>query len=279
MWRAVYGLDRARSTTQKSGKETHVGRLEGKVAIVTGAAQGMGEADARAFVEQGAKVIMTDVQEELGQSVARDIGKNIHFMNHDVSDPEGWSRVVSEAEKRFGNVNVLVNNAGIIGKISPTVALSLQDYEHVCAVNQTGVFLGMRAVIPSMLKAGGGSIINVSSISGMLAEGGSPNIAYVGSKFAVRGMTKMVASEYGSKNIRANSVHPGYIRTPMMVAGTGEDGGGAASNIPLNRLGEAVEVANLVVFLASDESSFISGVEHVIDGAMTATRGHAITVA
>jgi len=132
------------------------------------------------------------------------------------------------------------------------------------------VFLGMKAVLPGMLAAGGGSIVNISSISGIVAIVGSPNIAYVGSKFAVRGMTKHVAVEYGARNIRVNSVHPGYVRTPMMVAATDEDGGGAAATIPLRRFAESVEIANLVVFLASDEASFITGAEHIIDGGMTA---------
>jgi 3alpha(or 20beta)-hydroxysteroid dehydrogenase len=254
-----------------------MGRLEGKVAIVTGAAQGMGEAEARLFVAEGAKVIMTDMQKDLGSKVAAELGPNAHFIEQEVADKAGWKKVVQEGEARFGTINVLVNNAGIIGKIANTIDFGLPDYDRVVAVNQTAVFLGMQAVLPSMLKAGGGSIVNISSIAGMIAEAGSPNIAYVGSKFAVRGMTKMVAAEYGPHNIRVNSVHPGYIKTPMMVAGTGEDGGGAAKQIPLGRLGEAREVANLVLFLASDESSFISGMEHVVDGAMTAARGEPIT--
>ena len=128
----------------------------------------------------------------------------------------------------------------------------------------------MKAVLPGMLAAGGGSIVNISSISGIVAIVGSPNLAYVGSKFAVRGMTKHVAVEYGDRNIRVNSVHPGYVKTPMMVAATDEDGGGAAAAIPLRRFAESVEISNLVVFLAFDEASFITGAEHVIDGGMTA---------
>ncbi len=144
------------------------------------------------------------------------------------------------------------------------------DYLRVCAINQTGIYLGMQAVLPGMVAAGGGSIVNISSISGMVAIVGSPNLAYVGSKFAVRGMTKHVAVEYGDRNIRVNSIHPGYIKTPMMVAATDEDGGGNVSQIPLRRMAEPVEIANLALFLASDESSFITGAEHVADGGMTA---------
>jgi len=151
-----------------------------------------------------------------------------------------------------------------------TADLPAPVFQQVCKVNQFGVFLGMRAVLPGMVQAGGGSIINISSISGMLANVGSPNLAYVGSKFAVRGMTKQAAVEYGKWRIRVNSVHPGYVRTPMMVNATDEEGGGIADAIPLGRIADPEEVSELIVFLASDESRFITGAEHVIDGGMTA---------
>ncbi|EED36330.1 3-oxoacyl-(acyl-carrier-protein) reductase [Luminiphilus syltensis NOR5-1B] len=219
---------------------------------------------------QGAKVLMTDVNEKDGERIAEEIGDAAIFALHDVGRADHWTRVVALAEKHFGPVTVLVNNAGIIGPISSVAELTLEEFLGVCTVNQTGVFLGMQAVIPGMVSAGGGSIINVSSISGLVANIGSPNLAYVGSKFAVRGMTKQVAVEYGAHKIRVNSVHPGYIKTPMMVAATDEDGGGAADLIPLKRMAEPEEVSDLVVFLASDESSFITGTEQVIDGGMTA---------
>ncbi|MFZ0500927.1 MAG: glucose 1-dehydrogenase [Steroidobacteraceae bacterium] len=244
-------------------------QLDSKVAIITGAAQGMGSAHARLFVERGAKVILTDVL-EAGKSLAQSLGPNAMFIHHDVSEATGWKSVVRQAEARFGTINVLVNNAGILGPIAATTEITEEQYLRVCAVNQVGVFLGMQAVIPSMLRAGGGSIVNVSSISGMVAVYGSPSLAYVASKFAVRGMSKQAAVEYGAKGIRVNSVHPGYIRTPMMVAGTGENGGEAVPQIPLGRIADPVEVSHLVAFLASDEASFISGTEHVIDGAMIA---------
>ena len=178
--------------------------------------------------------------------------------------------MVETAEAKFGTVNVLVNNAGILGPIAATVDLPLDDYNAVCNINQTGVFLGMQSVLPGMLAGDGGSIINISSIAGIVAIVGAPNLAYVGSKFAVRGMTKQVAVEYGKDNIRVNYVHHGYIKTPMMAAATDEEGGGAVDVIPLNRMAEPSEVSDLVVFLASDNSSFITGMEHVIDGGMTA---------
>jgi 3alpha(or 20beta)-hydroxysteroid dehydrogenase len=247
-----------------------MGKLSGKVAIITGAAQGMGEAHARAFVEAGAKVILTDVNEKDGQALADGLGENAMFIKQDVRDAATWKMVVEQGEAKFGTINVLVNNAGIIGTISKTVEFSQADYQLVCDINQLGTYLGMQAVIPSMVKAGGGSIVNISSIAGMIACMGSPNLAYVGSKFAVRGMTKQVAAEYGPNNVRCNSVHPGYILTPMMVAATDEHGGGAGEVIPLKRLAAPKEVSQLVMFLASDESSFITGTEHVIDGGMTA---------
>jgi 3alpha(or 20beta)-hydroxysteroid dehydrogenase len=247
-----------------------VSRLTGKIAIITGASQGMGMAHARAFVAHGAKVILGDLNEKAGKALASELGSSAIFVRQDVARAEDWKAVLREGEERFGTINVLVNNAGILGTLAATIELSETEFLRVCAVNQTGVFLGMQTVLPGMIKAGGGSIVNISSIAGLVAIYGAPNLAYVASKFAVRGMTKQVAVEYGAKNIRANSVHPGYIKTPMMVAATDESGGEALTQIPLRRMAEASEVSNLVVFLASDESAFITGTEHVIDGGMTA---------
>ena len=247
-----------------------MGRLSGKVAVITGASQGMGEAHAKAFVAEGAKVILSDINEAAGSVLAESLGDEAIFVLHDVASAADWAQVIAQGEARFGPINVLVNNAGIIGPVAKTADISEADFARVCAVNQTGVFLGMQAVLPSMIANGGGSIVNISSISGMLANVGTPNLAYAGSKFAVRGMTKQVAVEYGAHGIRANSVHPGYVKTPMMVAATDEDGGGAASAIPLGRFAEVGEISPLVIFLASDESSFVTGMEHVIDGGMTA---------
>jgi 3alpha(or 20beta)-hydroxysteroid dehydrogenase len=245
-------------------------RLSGKVAIITGASQGMGASHARCFVAQGAKVILGDVNEEDGAKLASELGRDALFVKQDVARKPDWDTIVKLGQERFGRINVLVNNAGIIGALASTVDLTEQEYQRICSINQTAVFLGMQAVIPSMLQTGGGSIVNISSVAGMVAIYGSPNVAYVASKFAVRGMTKQVAVEYGGRNIRVNSVHPGYIKTPMMAAATDENGGEAIKQIPLKRMAESSEVSNLVIFLASDESSFITGTEHVIDGGMTA---------
>lgn len=247
-----------------------MGRLEGKVAIVTGAAQGMGASHVRSFVAEGAKVVFTDINEKGGRALADEVGDSVLFVQQDVTNEDAWQTVVRAAEAIFGNVTILVNNAGVLGPIAKTADLSEADFLKVCAINQTAVYLGMKAVIPSMLKAKVGSIVNVSSIAGMAANYGFPSLAYVGSKFAVRGMSKATAIEYGADNIRVNSVHPGFIQTPMMVEGTDENGGDAVGLIPMGRIAQANEVSNLVLFLASDESSYITGHEHVVDGGLLA---------
>lgn len=245
-------------------------RLAGKVAIITGAAQGMGEAHARLFAEEGAKVVLTDVNEQGGSALAAELGPDAIFVRHDVSSRSDWMDVVQRAEDHFGTVSVLVNNAGIIGPVKGILDLSEEEFTSVFRVNELGPFLGMQAVLPGMIAAGGGSIVNVSSIAGMLGTRTSSNVAYCSTKFAVRGMSKLIAAQYGHAGIRVNSVHPGYILTPMMVAATDENGGGAADLIPLGRLAKPDEVSRVVLFLASDESSFVSGAEHVVDGAMIA---------
>lgn len=245
-------------------------RLDGKVAIVTGAAQGMGEAHARRFVREGARVVLTDLNEEGGAALAAELGEHALFVKQDVSSSSGWTEVVAKAEARFGPVTILVNNAGVIGPVRGLVEFTEEDFLRVCAINQLGVFLGMQAVVPGMVAAGGGSIVNISSIAGMLGTKESSNAAYCASKWAVRGMSKLIATQFGHAGVRVNSVHPGYILTPMMVAATDEQGGGAAAAIPLGRLAQPDEVSSVVLFLASDEASFVSGAEHVVDGAMIA---------
>ena len=242
-----------------------MGRVEGKVAIVTGAAQGLGASHARVLAEQGAKVVLTDILEERGCEVATQIGSNAKFMSQDVSREQDWQRVINDAEGEFGAISVLVNNAAIATR-TPIEKLTLAEYQRVIDVNQTSVFLGMRAVLPSMRRNGGGSIVNLSSATGIV---GMPGVlAYGASKFAVRGMTKTAAAEFAVDNIRVNSIHPGAINTSM--APLAEEGQGPVDMViattALRRLGEPVEVSQVVLMLASDESSYVTGAEFVVDG-------------
>ncbi|MCX6395955.1 MAG: glucose 1-dehydrogenase [Propionibacteriales bacterium] len=244
-------------------------RLSGKVAIVTGGAQGQGAEIARQFVAQGAKVVIADVADELGAALAAELGADAHFRHHDVSDEDSWTALVEDTNERFGPVSVLANNAGIL-RFAEIEKMTKEEYLLLVNVNQLGTFLGMKAVARTMRKNGGGSIINASSVEGL--AGMASLTAYTATKFAIRGMTKAAAMELGPKQIRVNSVHPGMIDTPM----TRPHGGDAAmefgaSRVPLRRVGYPSDIAPLYVFLASDESSYINGAEIAIDGGVTAT--------
>lgn len=240
-------------------------RLKDKVAIITGGAAGMGETHVRLFIEEGAKVVLTDINTEKGQALADELGGNALFIQHDVTDEAGWETVVAEAEKAYGPVNILVNNAGI----SPVLSLehaSLEEYMNVVNINQVSVFLGMKHVAASMKKSDQGSIINVSSINGL--TGGV--IGYTDTKFAVRGMTKAAARELAQYNIRVNSVHPGVINTPMVQESDAfEQIQQMVQMIPLKRMSEPNEISQLVLFLASDDSSYSTGSEFIADGGIT----------
>lgn len=250
-----------------------MGKLDGKVALITGAARGQGEAEARLFVEEGARVVMADVLDGEGQVVAKDLGDAARYCHLDVTSEVGWTAAVEVATSEFGRLDILVNNAGIL-RLSPLVSTTIDDYMAVINVNQVGVFLGMRAVIPAMAANRSGSIVNISSIDGLVGMAGS--VAYVASKFAVRGMTKVAALELGSLGIRVNSIHPGGVDTPM-VHMEGLDPATLdqmmAQRVPLGRIGRPIEIAQLAAFLASDESSYSTGSEFVSDGGMTAGFG------
>ena len=239
-------------------------KLEGKVAIISGAARGQGAEEARRFVAEGAKVVLTDLLPG-GADVAAELGDAAMFVRHDVTVESEWGKVVKAAVERFGRVNVLVNNAGIFRPASITDTTA-ESYEQHYRVNQLGVFFGTKAVIEAMKAAGGGSIVNISSAAGM--RGYPDMIAYAGTKWAVRGMTKCAARELAPVRIRVNSVHPGLVNTPML-----DDHDPAAlkafeAAVPLGRMAQTADVVEIVTFLASDLSSNMTGAEIVTDGGL-----------
>ncbi|WP_433205428.1 glucose 1-dehydrogenase [Nocardia sp. CA-107356] len=239
-------------------------RVAGKTVIVTGGARGMGAAFARRLAAEGASVVITDVLVDDGKAVAAELGDDALFVPLDVTDESAWAAVVSEAERTFGPVCGLVNNAGIV-HVDPIERLAEADYRRVIDVNQVGVFLGMKTVVPSMRRAGGGSIVNISSIGGIIAF--SNILGYVASKWAVRGMTKAAAQEFGADGIRVNSVHPGVVATEMTA--DSDRSHSMVHGQPLPRAAAPGELANLVLFLISDEASFCTGSEFVADGGYT----------
>ena len=255
-------------------------RLESRVAIITGAAAGVegqlmgfGGAAARIFAREGAKVVLTDIKEEMGEATAaqiRENGGDAVFLAHDVTSEARWTEVIRETVERYGKLDVLVNNAGTGARFT-VEETTVDAWDGQMDVHAKGVFLGTKHAIPEMRRAGGGSIINVSSIYGLV---GSPtSTAYHAAKGAIRLFTKSAAVQYAGENIRVNSVHPGYCWTPLTDAGySGEEGRREWSleRIPLGRLGNADDIANGILYLASDESSFVTGAELVIDGGTTA---------
>lgn len=247
-----------------------MGRLDGKVAIVTGGARGMGESTVRLFVREGARVVIGDLLEAEGQALAEELGDAAVFLRMDVSQEADWTRAVSLAQS-LGPLNVLVNNAGMLLLASITDT-SPEDFMRVVQVNQLGTFMGIRSVVEPMKAAGGGSIINVSSVDGMQSKAGLA--AYSSTKWAVRGLTKNAAIELGQYGIRVNSVHPGGIFTDMGGANTGiseqEMSEGVYADFPIPRVGRPEEVAYINLFLATDEASYSTGGEFLADGGWAA---------
>lgn len=240
------------------------GRLDGKVCLITGGARGQGEAEARRFREEGGIVWITDVLDREGAELAAAIGAQYRHL--DVSREEEWERIVGEIVAAHGHIDVLINNAGIFRR-NKLMHTPLEEYETVMAINARGVFLGMRAVAPHMLAVGRGSIVNISSLAGLRGAMGA--FAYGASKWAVRGMTKTAAVEFARSGVRVNSIHPGLIETPMADQ-LGGNVDKMAQRTPLGRMAAASEVANLALFLASDESSYSTGSEFIIDGGLNA---------
>lgn len=252
-----------------------MGRVDDKVVIITGAASGQGKEEARLFASEGAKVVATDVQEEALTKVVEEIkssGGDIIGLKLDVSNEDEWNQVVQSTIEQYGKIDTLVNNAGIGGAEGylQLNELDLKTFEKFIAINTTGQFLGMKAVAPEMIKAGGGSIINISSIAGLI--GGQAGVHYTASKGASRLMSKEAAIELAPHNIRVNSLHPGGVVTPMLSALTENEEllNEALKTIPLGRLAEPIEIATVVLFLATDEASYITGTEIVVDGGVTA---------
>ena len=237
-------------------------RLAGKIALITGGARGMGASHARAMVAEGASVVIGDILDSDGEAVAAELGDAVAYTHLDVTDRDQWAQAVATAVERYGGLNVLVNNAGIapagaIGRCTP------EQWDAIVAVNLTGVFNGIHASLDALKAAAPSSIINISSTAGL--QGYSQLLGYCASKFGVRGLTKSVALELGAHNIRCNSVHPGAVATPMTAGIDASQG-----HVAMRRVGRSEELSNLLVFLASDESSFSTGAEFVADGGETA---------
>lgn len=240
--------------------------FDGKVVLVTGGAGGQGESHARRFIAEGAHVVITDIADDKGRALAESLGDKATYMHHDVSSEDEWKAVIDAIDKKHGKLDVLINNAGLYKPAS----IADTDYSSLrltIDINQVGVFLGMKFSADLLAKSGSGSIINVSSLAGLR---GFPNaIAYVGTKWAVRGMTKTAAAELAGNNIRVNSIHPGFIDTVMLEENDPSVNKEGQETTPLKRLGTPGEITDLIVFLASDQSSYITGAEVAIDGGLS----------
>jgi len=253
-----------------------MGRLDGKVALITGGARGMGKSHVRHFVSEGARVVFGDVLDDRGAAVAEKLGDEVcRYIRHDVTAEADWAAAVALATGTFGRLDVLVNNAGVL-KYASIADMPLAEFRQILDVNAVGCWLGMKAVIEPLKAAGGGSIVNISSIEGFTGAAGLS--AYTASKFAVRGMTKVAAQELGRFGIRVNSVHPGGVLTRMTLGQTEAfdqvDGAGFLASLPIARFAEPIEISRLVAFLASDDSSYSTGSEFVADGGVLSGPGY-----
>ncbi|MGE4404333.1 SDR family NAD(P)-dependent oxidoreductase [Pseudomonas sp.] len=241
-----------------------MGKLDGKIAIVTGAASGMGLAQSRLFHAEGAKVLLTDISPK-GEQYAAELGANAAFLQHDVASEENWIAVINRASELFGPVNILINTAGIANDTTPIEDTTVADFERIIGVNLRGVFLGMRAVTPIMAREGGGSIVNVASAAALLGSEGLT--AYSASKAGVRGLSRAAAKELGKHGIRVNTIFPGAINTAIVTPDlfkVFEEF--MAPRLPIQRMGTAEEIARATLFLASDDASYTTGAELTVDG-------------
>jgi cyclopentanol dehydrogenase len=246
-------------------------RLKGKVALISGGARGQGASEARMFVDQGARVVVGDVLDSDSAALAEEINRKAGHKaavatRLDVTRAADWRAAVDTATREFGGVDILINNAGILN-VKGIVETSEEEWDAIVSVNQKGVWLGMKAAVPALRQRGGGSIVNISSIYGLIGSAGSA--AYHGSKGAVRLLTKAAAVQYAPDKIRVNSVHPGVIKTPMVDIFADQELAAIANLAPMKRAGTPEEVAWVVLFLATDEASFVTGAEYVVDGGYT----------
>ncbi|NYD68342.1 glucose 1-dehydrogenase [Agromyces atrinae] len=241
-------------------------RVSGKVALISGGARGMGASHARLLVEEGAKVVIGDILDADGEALAAELGDAVRYVHLDVTDYAQWEAAVATAVDAFGRLDIVVNNAGI-ANFAPIEDYTLEAWDQIIAINLTGVFYGIKSAVPALKESGAGSIINISSTAGLQGYEALPG--YNAAKFGVRGLSKNAALDLGKYNIRVNSVHPGVIRTPMTDSLETPQ-----NHVALHRVGEPIELSNLILFLASDESSFSTGAEFVADGGETAGLSH-----
>ncbi|GHB71016.1 oxidoreductase [Streptomyces viridiviolaceus] len=244
-------------------------RLDGKVVVITGAGRGQGAAEARLFAEHGARVVLTDVRKDEGREIAKGLGDQGLFVVHDVTDPVGWRQVVSAGLDAFGRIDALVNNAAL-WRTAPVEEDTEENLQRLLQVNLVGPFLGIQAVVPALRATGdGGSIVNISSTAGLVGIVG--HASYGATKFGLRGLTKSAALDLARHRIRVNSVHPGMVDTPMVAGALGADAGEREwPNVPLRRMGRPEEVAEMVLYLVSDASAYVTGAEFAVDGGLTA---------
>src|SRR6476661_6734473 len=247
-------------------------RLEGRVALVTGAASGIGKATARRLADEGAAVLLTDVNESLGATTTEELraaGAKVDFLRHDVASEADWEAAVAKAVEEFGGLDIVVNNAGM-GDLATIEETSLEDWQRTIAIDQTGVFLGMKTAAPHLKASGHGSVVNISSIFGT-SGGFGTSPAYHAAKGAVRTLTQNVALHWATEGVRVNSIHPGFIRTPILDQAKGSEVWEAMTAMtPMGRLGEPEEIAAAVAYLASDDASFVTGLELYVDGGFLA---------
>ncbi|GAB11572.1 3-alpha-(or 20-beta)-hydroxysteroid dehydrogenase [Gordonia araii NBRC 100433] len=242
--------------------------LNDKVVLVTGGARGMGAAFARGIVDAGGKVVIGDLPDDEGAAVAAELGDAAHYVHLDVTDPANWESAIAETEERFGRLDGLVNNAGVTASGQPVADEPLENFQRIIQINLVSVHTGMHFAIPAMRRAGGGSIVNISSAAGLISL--ALTSGYGAAKWGVRGLTKVAAVELGREKIRVNSVHPGMVLTPMTAPTGISDAEGAFPNNPFRRVGRPEELVGVVLYLLSDAASYTTGAEIAVDGGWTA---------